>query len=264
VHEETLEGQIVMWRPSVRVRLATDLPAALLKPLPEKRAHRLTTMSNGVSTPKSANQRKPRARDRSPEPKPASIPRSQSVEPLARPPWNSIQTSPVADKPRYGAWYLPVKRWKVEKGETPGIWEKKDANVHDTDGMDLDTGLSAKQEQEKRRVEDLNNYQSKLDKQMTNLYSGKMYKEYILKQGERIPHYLEKVGTLNPIHDEAAMKNRATGRTARRMSADFKSRSATASPVPHHLPPLSQSPSRKTSGMLASDAEPRKRDFADD
>lgn len=36
-------------------------------------------MSNGVSTPKSANQRKPRARDRSPEPKPASIPRSQSV-----------------------------------------------------------------------------------------------------------------------------------------------------------------------------------------
>lgn len=24
--------------------------------------------------------------------------------------------------------------------------------------------------------------------------------EYILKQGERIPHYLEKVGTLNPIH----------------------------------------------------------------
>lgn len=64
----------------------------------------------------------------------------------------------------------------MEKGETPGIWEKKDANVHDTDGMDLDTGLSAKQEQEKRRVEDLNNYQSKLDKQMTNLYSGKMYK----------------------------------------------------------------------------------------
>ena len=80
-------------------------------------------------------------------------------------------------KPRkYGAWYIPPEEWASEMARM----EKEQAGGHDPGGP-----IEFSEDQSKEAEE--------LGEQILSLYSSKMYKEYIRRCNHRVPHYLARV-----------------------------------------------------------------------
>jgi len=194
-----MEGQVIAWRPAVRVRVATNIPPSLLHLAGNQESSASLTpfgLSNSLASLSSAGFRDKKESLR--QPRWQSVTRSlPAMPPRSLPP----PSHPPSSRHHYGAWYLPIQSWKDMSTNQQGGWNDRGLsdppNTHPEftkrNLLRFKIKLSKRQLDEELRQEELQRLQSKVDSQLANLYSGKMYKEYIQKHGQRVPHYLEKV-----------------------------------------------------------------------
>ena len=204
---ERSQGPTIMWRPSTRVKLATDVPEELLamladdsgadtdpfmlaSPGPEGTPPAVTTRPATIS----AMRRQREAKARAERAAFMSLRTDTMHAPLEvvdsvgdhgldssfgggeggsngdRDASMASTARARARPPRYGAWYLPPKHWQVQprgRGAAGGA-----------DGADGDrAGLVASFEQ---RIPNI-----------SNLYSAQLYREYVRTLGHKLPHYLQ-------------------------------------------------------------------------
>ena len=203
----------IMWRPSARVKLATDLPLELL------RSGLLLPATGGGGSRPGAGSSEPGSMFSSPPPHGAgtsgraggglgaSLGGFSGLQspggaghPSALSPWGAQKTlgrtgsrqgpktsqappepnswvrGAEPKKPRkYGAWYIPPEEWASEM-----VRMEKEQMVHNPGGP-----IEFSEDKSKEAEE--------LGEQIVSLYSSKMYKEYIRRCNHRVPHYLARV-----------------------------------------------------------------------
>eukprot|EP00736_Rhodelphis_marinus_P003125 Rmarinus@m.22627 len=196
--EDLLErplSPMIIWRPSARVRLATNLPPELqahldsLAPVQESPGDPghtpLLTMSPGMSSAHS----------------PMVLPRQGAAANAGRPagggpPYHTrvinkpmygykgpqvessftFRPKVVQRPPQYGAWYVPPKNWTVGAAMPPPP-KKKSTLLTD---------------------EDLDEREELVANQLSKLYGCKIYKEYVKNEGWHMPKFLERVQSPKP------------------------------------------------------------------
>ena len=203
----------IMWRPSARVKLATDLPLELL------RSDLLLPTTGGGGSGQGGGIGEPGSMF-SPPPPPSAGASGRSGgglgaslggfsglqspggagHPSALSPWGTQKTlgrtgsrqgpktSQVPPEPnswvrvaepkkprKYGAWYIPPEEWASEM-----VRMEKEQMVQNPGGP-----IEFSEDKSKEAEE--------LGEQIVSLYSSKMYKEYIRRCNHRVPHYLARV-----------------------------------------------------------------------
>lgn len=153
---------VIIWRPSARVKLATDIPLELLTGLADSLPHGGTPY---VSTEPTFYGVPPTAR------------LSAGTQGMAAP--DAMDEGAHTDRgPRrvnkYGAWYLPPKQWN------------RAAKLDGADPQESEESAKDAKLQDKTAL-------------LSTLYSSRIYKEYIKQSGARVPHYLANVDT-SPVH----------------------------------------------------------------
>mmetsp|Transcript_39677 Transcript_39677/g.48137 ORF Transcript_39677/g.48137 Transcript_39677/m.48137 type:complete len:362 (+) Transcript_39677:192-1277(+) len=179
---------VIVWRPSVRVRLATDLPEELFE-------DELEEVNSALEMPGLLARRLP----------PLEADGGRAYTSLtARPQWNAPGNRKREQvHPRYGAWYIPAKDWGVNAWPTRRGWDE-------TEPSTVRSKKEIKHAEESQRG--LNEYQELLESQIANLYSSRAYKDYIKATGDRIPHYLHCVDSGRK--DDASLNGDKAGKDA--------------------------------------------------
>lgn len=187
---------VIIWRPTARVKVARDIPAELQsiflgqKPdRPERSSNadqydHLSTIGALVATapiqPYSARTHNHGRRHH---------------RPLPPPPESSFTFRPRNTKkaPKYGAWYMPTKRWQVQGNE-----DNLDSDPSRLAASYLDPGV-ARPDNAKNQA--LVTKAQELKHQIPGLYISKAYKSFIKDRAKklssagntRLPHYLQRV-----------------------------------------------------------------------
>lgn len=186
---------IIRWRPSVRVRLATDLPNELLdgrdpfadvdekdsdgeeetgygapRPKPPENRRRSVAAPRRYSNVGAGYLKLPEIRQRGVAPEGAAAAEGAATDRR----WNGPRSSRnpnrlQSGRRHYGKWYLPIRHWHVEEDAGRTGWEEtvpgqSDASPRGPRGV------------EQRRAAEIVEYQAKLESQLQTLYSGKVYK----------------------------------------------------------------------------------------
>lgn len=174
---------VIIWRPTMRIKLATDIPPELL---PDYNGQMFEEEEN---FPLDDSMHPPSLF-------PASKHYSRHYEEVSS---SFIYKPKTPKKPaRYGAWYLPVDQWQKTLTENPRTEESIEQEAEKYTkrismyGHDQDPYKGAEDGQgdslDAKTVEILN--------QIRKLPISMKYKEYILKEGRgRVPHYLGRVET---------------------------------------------------------------------
>ncbi|KAK3275662.1 hypothetical protein CYMTET_16217 [Cymbomonas tetramitiformis] len=188
--DENLTGnEVILWRPSVRVRLATNLPPEMYKGLTTSRPKKASSNDKDSDEGGVNFDKLPPLFSRKKQ--------QQYKEPPHRPAWNLSQAR-SKQKPRYGAWYLPVSSWKVDNEPLQQGWQERDYDPSAPQWVfeeGLECRVPKERQEEENRIAAIKKQQTNLESQIETLYSGKVYKEYIKKQGDEVPHYLAHVET---------------------------------------------------------------------
>jgi len=188
------QSPVITWRPSARVKLATDLPlellnSELLDPIQEGAAPAAPAAAaspakggGGKPTPAGAAA-KPGVlgkeglkKKKAKKAKSKALPKEGSGDNM----W--LHHREPREQRKYGAWYVPVKFWGADLAWREG----KKVLPPSFKAYQAQCGILSAES-------DVDAHEAKVSEQILNLYSSKMYKDYVLKTGQPVPHYLTKV-----------------------------------------------------------------------
>lgn len=244
---------LILWRPAVRVKLATDLPDELLvelvhdiddsdddeeplldEPFPGSEGEHSDRVWKALTEKRRSLMRGPRL--------PGNLVRGARDAEIAA-------AARRRARARYGAWYLTPDLWEAEfrcrrDGNDPEVvlpqqmsqlkasWRRRRAaNATPPPGADARAQTPAATPGPQAKGGDAAGAtntsaeatESRPTQHIATLYSGRMYREYLRRRGSRLPHYLNLPDDVN---------NRRQGRRYRRSQEPFVSSMASVAHPP--------------------------------
>eukprot|EP00743_Colponemidia_sp_Colp-15_P003615 GILK01003900.1.p1 GENE.GILK01003900.1~~GILK01003900.1.p1 ORF type:complete len:677 (-),score=146.99 GILK01003900.1:26-2056(-) len=125
-----------------------------------------------------------------------------------------FQKKRIPNRFRYGAWYLPTQDWyqRYARPKTYDRWRTLNMKAKE-DESSISLGLKQRKEEEAReieeegrRLEELKQLKKTYAQQIPSLPSAKLWKEHVVKSGDRLPTVIKNVDTtdLSDMLEKAA------------------------------------------------------------
>eukprot|EP00742_Colponemidia_sp_Colp-10_P004069 GILJ01004342.1.p1 GENE.GILJ01004342.1~~GILJ01004342.1.p1 ORF type:complete len:679 (-),score=127.27 GILJ01004342.1:88-2124(-) len=130
-----------------------------------------------------------------------------------------IQKKRIPNRFRYGAWYLPTQDWyqRYARPKTYDRWRTLNMKAKE-DESSISLGLKQRKEEEAREIEEegrrldeLKQLKKTYAQQIPSLPSAKLWKEHVVKSGDRLPTVIKNVDTtdLSDMLEKAATSDAA-------------------------------------------------------